>query len=79
MGVRMNVRMPVGFDSTALPFFIRQMSVCLMGSMSPSFLNISMNRSPSSFIAHNPQCNFALDVWAVPRSNFQSAPKLQNI
>ena len=79
MGVRMNVRMPVGFDSTALPFFIRQMSLCLMGSTFPSFLNISMNRSLSSFIAHNPQCNFVLDVWAVRRSNFQSAPKLQNI
>ena len=69
MGVRMNVRMPVGFDSAALPFFIRHMSLCLMGSTFPSFLNICMRRSLSRLIAHNPQCNFVLDVWAVRRSN----------
>ena len=37
-GVRMNVRMPVGFDSTALSFFNCLMSLCLMGSTFPSFL-----------------------------------------
>ena len=68
-GVRMKVRMPVGFDSTALPFFIRLMSLCLMGSAFPTFLNICMHRSLSRFIAHNPQCNFVLDVWAFRRSN----------
>ena len=54
-GARMNVRMPVSFDSTALPFFIRLMSLCLMGSTCPSFLNICMHRSLSRFIAHNRQ------------------------
>ena len=32
-------------------------------------LNICMHRSLSRFIAHNPQCNFVLDVWAFRRSN----------
>ena len=46
MGVRTNVRMPVGFDSTALPFFICQSSLCLMGCM---------HRPLPIFIAHNPR------------------------
>ena len=43
MGVRMNVRMPVGLASTALPISC-QTSLCLMGSTFPSFLNICMSR-----------------------------------
>ena len=44
MGVRMNVRMPVGLASTTLPISCRT-SLCLMGSTFPSFLNICMSRS----------------------------------
>ena len=45
--VNMCVRMPVSFSSTTLPIFC-QTSLCLMGSMSPSFLNICMRRSLSN-------------------------------
>ena len=61
MGVHMNFCVPVGLASTALHTSLST-SLCLVGLMFPSILNVCIHRSLFTFTVHNPQRSMFLSL-----------------